>query len=90
MLSRFVYAFAFAFSLSFAALSASAQEKKIIFLAGPKDHGAPGRHEYERDLKNAHTGEKDVKGFKLRSKVLKPPDDPQLLEEWIEAEMLQL
>lgn len=26
------------------------QERKIVFLAGPKDHGAPGRHEYERDL----------------------------------------
>ena len=25
--------------------------KKILFLAGPRDHGAPGRHEYERDLK---------------------------------------
>lgn len=25
--------------------------KKILFLAGPRDHGAPGRHEYQRDLK---------------------------------------
>lgn len=25
--------------------------KKILFLAGPRDHGAPGRHEYARDLK---------------------------------------
>jgi type 1 glutamine amidotransferase len=25
--------------------------KKIIFLAGPKDHGPPGRHEYEQDLR---------------------------------------
>lgn len=25
--------------------------KKIIFLAGPKDHGAPGRHEHEKDLR---------------------------------------
>ena len=24
--------------------------KKILFLAGPRDHGVPGRHEYERDL----------------------------------------
>ncbi|WP_051359987.1 ThuA domain-containing protein [Adhaeribacter aquaticus] len=30
---------------------AIAQSKKIIFLAGPKDHGAPGRHEYEKDLR---------------------------------------
>ena len=25
--------------------------KKILFLAGPKDHGAPGRHEHEKDLR---------------------------------------
>jgi type 1 glutamine amidotransferase len=30
---------------------AVAEAKKILFLAGPRDHGAPGRHEYERDLK---------------------------------------
>lgn len=28
-----------------------AEGTKILFLAGPRDHGAPGRHEYERDLK---------------------------------------
>src|SRR5262245_5380058 len=28
-----------------------ADSKKILFLAGPRDHGFPGRHEYERDLK---------------------------------------
>jgi type 1 glutamine amidotransferase len=31
--------------------SALAESKKILFLAGPRDHGVPGRHEYERDLK---------------------------------------
>lgn len=25
--------------------------KKIIFIAGPKDHGGPGAHEYEKDLR---------------------------------------
>lgn len=30
---------------------AAAAETKILFLAGPRDHGAPGRHEYERDLR---------------------------------------
>ncbi len=25
--------------------------RKIVFLAGPKQHGAPGRHEYEKDLR---------------------------------------
>lgn len=29
----------------------SAQTNEIIFLAGPKDHGAPGRHEYPEDLR---------------------------------------
>ena len=28
-----------------------AESPKILFLAGPRDHGAPGRHEYERDLR---------------------------------------
>jgi type 1 glutamine amidotransferase len=28
-----------------------APTKKIVFLAGPKEHGAPGRHEYEKDLR---------------------------------------
>jgi len=28
----------------------AARPKKIVFWAGPKEHGAPGRHEYERDL----------------------------------------
>jgi type 1 glutamine amidotransferase len=32
-------------------VSAQAQTKKIVFLAGPKEHGAPGRHEYEKDLR---------------------------------------
>lgn len=31
--------------------ASAADRKKILFLAGPKDHGAPGRHEYERDLR---------------------------------------
>lgn len=31
--------------------ASQAQTKKIIFLAGPKDHGRPGRHEYEKDLR---------------------------------------
>ncbi|MEO8019298.1 MAG: ThuA domain-containing protein [Pseudomonadota bacterium] len=34
-----------------AASGAFAQTHKILFLAGARDHGAPGRHEYERDLR---------------------------------------
>lgn len=39
--------------LGFAAFSipAYAQAKKIVFLAGPVDHGGRGRHENERDLR---------------------------------------
>ena len=32
-------------------VSAPAQTKQILFLAGPRDHGVPGRHEYEKDLR---------------------------------------
>jgi type 1 glutamine amidotransferase len=34
---------------------ALADTKKVLFLAGPRDHGAPGRHEYERDLRTLAT-----------------------------------
>lgn len=35
-----------------AAAQASAQPPvRIVLLAGPKEHGAPGRHEYEKDLR---------------------------------------
>lgn len=36
--------------LSLITQQASAQTGEIIFLAGPKDHGMPGRHAYEKDL----------------------------------------
>src|SRR5436190_24149803 len=29
----------------------SPKPKKRVFFAGPKDHGPPGRHEYEKDLR---------------------------------------
>ena len=35
--------------LAFGPPPAAAQE--VVFLAGPKDHGWPGRHEYEKDLR---------------------------------------
>jgi len=41
---------AFALTGSFST-AAQAESKKILFLAGPRDHGMSGRHEYERDLK---------------------------------------
>lgn len=33
------------------AAPALAQSHEVVFLAGPKDHGRPGRHEYEKDLR---------------------------------------
>lgn len=32
-------------------IPADGQGRKIVFLAAPKDHGMPGRHEYEKDLR---------------------------------------
>jgi type 1 glutamine amidotransferase len=37
--------------LAFQAPPSLAADTKIVFLAGPRDHGGPGRHEYERDLR---------------------------------------
>ena len=37
--------------LAFPVTPATAADTKIVFLAGPRDHGGPGRHEYERDLR---------------------------------------
>lgn len=34
-----------------ASAGAGSAKKKIVFLSGPKDHGRPGRHEYEKDLR---------------------------------------
>jgi len=34
-----------------ASVRAEDNRTKIVFLAGPKDHGWPGRHEYEKDLR---------------------------------------
>jgi hypothetical protein len=38
--------------LAVAAMPAAARQKEIVFLAGPRDHGMPGRHEYEKDLRS--------------------------------------
>jgi type 1 glutamine amidotransferase len=42
-------------ALAGASPMAVADSKKILFLAGPRDHGFPGRHEYERDLRTLAT-----------------------------------
>ncbi len=52
MINRRVLAFWLVFLASGAfAAPRVAEAQKILFLAGPRDHGAPGRHEYERDLR---------------------------------------
>ena len=62
-----------------------AQVKKIVFWAGPKEHGAPGRHEYERDLTELawqleHAT--NLRGVKTVVKVVtKPPRDISELDD---------
>lgn len=59
--------------------------KTIVFWAGPKEHGAPGRHEYERDLTELawqleHAT--NLSGVKTVVKVVtKPPRDISELDD---------
>src|SRR5438045_923806 len=58
--------------------------KKIVFLAGPKQHGAPGRHEYEKDLRELawsleHSS--NLKGIKTVLLVGKMPRDLAVLQD---------
>jgi len=59
--------------------------KKIVFWAGPKEHGIPGRHEYERDLTELawqleHAT--NLRGVSTVVKVVtKPPRDISELED---------
>jgi type 1 glutamine amidotransferase len=59
--------------------AAGAANKKIVFLAGPKDHGAEGRHEYEKDLRilaGALGAASNLKGISTEIFVGKAPRDP--------------
>jgi type 1 glutamine amidotransferase len=61
-----------------AAAPVYAQSKKVVFLAGPKDHGFPGRHEYEKDLRVlAHCLENspNLQGITTKVYVGKAPQD---------------
>lgn len=58
--------------------------KKIVFLAGPKEHGAPGRHEYEKDLRELawsleHSS--NLKGIKTVVLVGKAPKDLSVFQD---------
>lgn len=56
---------------------------KILFLAGPRDHGFPGRHEYERDLRTlaqSLEASGNLKGLKTELRVGRLPQDLSLLD----------
>ncbi len=58
--------------------------KKIILLAGPKDHGVPGRHEYEKDLKVLAYGlenSPNLEGVTTELYVGKAPRDLSVYED---------
>lgn len=64
--------------------TAQVPPKKIIFLAGPKEHGAPGRHEYERDLRELAWSLEhatNLKGVTTQVIVGKPPRDLKIYED---------
>jgi hypothetical protein len=55
------------------------QTKKIVLLAGPKDHGVPGRHEYEKDLRllaQSLDNSPNLKDVEKSVYVGKAPRDP--------------
>lgn len=61
-----------------------AAPKTIVFLAGPKEHGTPGRHEYEKDLRElAWSLEQatNIKGIKTVVLVGKPPRDLSIFQD---------
>jgi type 1 glutamine amidotransferase len=67
-----------------AASAPAAQAKKIVFLAGPKDHGAPGRHEYEKDLRElawSLENASNLGGIRTEVLVGKAPKDLAVLED---------
>ena len=59
--------------------AAGAAGRKIVFLAGPKDHGVAGRHEYEKDLRilaGALGSAANLTGISTEVHVGKAPRDP--------------
>jgi len=57
---------------------AYARSKKVVFIAGPKDHGAPGRHEHEKDLRVLAYGlehSSNLKGVTTKVYVGQAPKD---------------
>jgi type 1 glutamine amidotransferase len=65
--------------LTFLAVSAFAQ-KEIVFVAGPKDHGVPGRHEYGKALTllKGCIDSAALKGISTKMYMGQPPDASEL------------
>src|SRR5215510_6056277 len=60
-----------------------AAAQKVLFLAGPRDHGFPGRHEYERDLRTlaqSLEASTNLEGVTTELRVGKLPQDLALLD----------
>src|SRR5919106_5515222 len=56
---------------------------KILFVAGPKDHGRPGRHEYEKNLqvlKSCLEQASNVKGIAVELRTGQVPDPRELAD----------
>ena len=77
------FALAIACALGPFTASAFADSHKILFLAGPRDHGAPGRHEYELDLRTVAQSLENaanLQGVTTQVVVGKAPRDLSLFE----------
>ena len=77
------FALAIACALGPFTASAFADSHKILFLAGPRDHGAPGRHEYELDLRTVAQSlenASNLQGVTTQVVVGKAPRDLSLFE----------
>ena len=62
-----------------ASAGAGGSAKKILFLSGPKDHGRPGRHEYEKDLRvlaKSLEESPNLKGIETKVFVGQAPREP--------------
>jgi type 1 glutamine amidotransferase len=69
--------------LLLAGLAAPVAAQKVLFLAGPRDHGFPGRHEYERDMRTlaaSLAAATNLHGVTTEVRLGKLPADPALLD----------
>lgn len=65
-------------------LDSKTQRKRIVFIAGPKDHGGPGAHEYEKDLrllKRCLDTSPGIKGLSTAIHVGRAPRDIRELKD---------